>query len=265
MIVAPMCGRKIRDADQLAARRGHAGACRQALSGIRGASCDRAISRAPSARPAETGVGRSARAPRSRCDPSGAQAPDPRRASVRSTGHKIGPCSWCGRHVRAREPEEGSDCPRPGPWTKAKTQVLPRVQRMIGIDCIAPIQNSNQLQNGVGRRSAPTSIGCPKRPSSASATRVSCAGATQVERSWSSPNGENPEGGLYLRAVAAFTRLIARSEEPEEMNERPRRAYRYRRRRRKGPSQAPARSARPCVAGASRCGRSVSAGTHGEA
>ena len=48
------------------------------------------------------------------------------------------------------------------------------------------------------------------------------------------------------------------------MNERPRRAYRYRRRRRKGPSQAPARSARPCVAGASRCGRSVNAGRHGE-
>ncbi len=37
------------------------------------------------------------------------------------------------------------------------------------------------------------------------------------------------------------------------MNETPRRAYRYRRPRHKGPSQAPARSARPCAAGASRC------------
>ena len=77
--------------------------------------------------------------------------------------------------------------------------------------------------------------------------------------------GTSPETGLDLRAVAAFTRPIAESEEPEEMNERPRRAYRYRRRRRKGPSQAPARSARPCVAGASRCGRSVKAGRHGKA
>ena len=40
------------------------------------------------------------------------------------------------------------------------------------------------------------SIGCPKRPSSASATRVSCAGARQVERSWSSPNGEEPRRGI---------------------------------------------------------------------
>ena len=62
--------------------------------------------------------------------------------------------------------------------------------------------------------------------------------------------GKNPERGLDLRAVAAFTRLIARSEEPEEMNERPKRAYRYRRRRRKGLSQAPAHFVRPCVAGA---------------
>ena len=77
--------------------------------------------------------------------------------------------------------------------------------------------------------------------------------------------GTCSERELDLRAVAGFTRLIAESEEPEEMNKRPRRAYRYRRHRHKGPSQAPARSARPCVAGASRCGRSVNAGRHGEA
>ena len=119
-------------------------------SGILDAAFDRAISRARSARPAGTGAGRSADAPRSRCDPSVARAQDPRRASVRLTGHKIEPCSSCGRHVRAREPEEGSDCPRLGPSTIAKAQEPPRVQRKIGIDCIAPIQNSNRLQIGVG-------------------------------------------------------------------------------------------------------------------
>ena len=54
--------------------------------------------------------------------------------------------------------------------------------------------------------------------------------------------GRAPDPGLDLRAFAAFTRLIAESGEPEEMSERSRRAYRYRRPRRKGPSQAPARS-----------------------
>jgi hypothetical protein len=41
--------------------------------------------------------------------------------------------------------------------------------------------------------------------------------ATPVEHSWSSPKGDEPERGLDLRAVAAFTRLNVESEEPEEM------------------------------------------------
>ena len=70
--------------------------------------------------------------------------------SVRSTGRKIAPCSWRGRPVRARELEEGSGCLRPGPWAKATTQELRRVQRMIGIDWTAQIQTSNRLQIGMG-------------------------------------------------------------------------------------------------------------------
>ena len=68
------------------------------------------------------------------------------RALVRSRGRRIGPCSWRGRPVRARELEGGSGCPRPWPWTRPKTQEHPRVQRMIGIGCIAPIQTSNRFQ-----------------------------------------------------------------------------------------------------------------------
>ena len=60
---------------------------------------------------------------------------------------EIGPCSWRGRPVRARE-LEGRCRPRPWPWTKLRRKNSPRVQRMIGIGCIAPIQTSNQFQVG---------------------------------------------------------------------------------------------------------------------
>jgi len=83
------------------------------------------------------------------------------RALVRSRGRRIGPCSWRGRPVRARELEGGSGCPRPWPWTRPKTQEHPRVQRMIGIGCIAPIQTSNRL-----RVSAASERGSMASPSS---------------------------------------------------------------------------------------------------
>ena len=50
----------------------------------------------------------------------------------------------------AREPEEGSDCPRPGPSTIAKTQEPPRVERKIEMIASPELGIRNRLQIAVG-------------------------------------------------------------------------------------------------------------------
>ena len=135
----PTCGRQIREADQLAARRGRTDACRHARSWyprrlLRSSHFVSSIER-----PDGTGAAMRSR-PTLPMRSQRRTSPRSSKSVGRSTGRKIGPCSSRGRPVRARVLEEGSGCPRPWPWPKAKAQEHRRVQRMIKIDHIASIQ-----------------------------------------------------------------------------------------------------------------------------
>src|SRR5436305_1133467 len=51
---------------------------------------------------------------------------------------------------------------------------------------------TSRVPPSFGRRNASTSNACPRRPSSGSSAKASCAGATPAEHLWSSPNGDEP-------------------------------------------------------------------------